>query len=79
MLAMSMAMPFTMVPKIWAPVSAIEAVMLKVPLGFMGMPPVVVPLEDPLLGNEMGSVVPPMVMESGSIEDIELRPPMFIS
>ena len=53
--------------------------MLKVPLGFIGMPPVVVPLEDPLLGNEMGRVVPPIVMESGIMEDMELRAPKFIS
>ena len=37
MLAMSMAMLFSRVPTICAPVRAMEAVMLKVPLGFMGM------------------------------------------
>ena len=52
--------------------------MLNVPLGFMGMPPVVVPVPE-LEGNEMGTVMPPMVMESGIMDDMEPRPPMFIS
>ena len=71
-------MLFSIVPTICAPVRAIEAVMLKVPLGFIGML-VEVSSVPPLEGNEMGNVVPPMVIESGIIEPIELRPPKFIS
>ena len=39
MSTISLEMFCSITPTIWAPVSAIEAVMLKVPLGFMGMPP----------------------------------------
>ena len=71
-------MSFNMVPTICAPVKAIDAVMLNVPLGFIGML-VDDSSVDVLEGNEMGNVVPPMVMESGSIELVELLPPKFIS
>ena len=79
MLAMSMAISFSIVPTIWAPVSAMEAVMLKVPLGFMGILVDAFASEVLLSGKEMGNVVPPMVMESGIMELTELLPPKFIS
>jgi len=73
------AMSLINVPTICAPVTASDAVMLKVPLGFIGMA-----LEDEelalLVGKEMGNVVPPMVMESGNMDDMEPpRPPKFIT
>ena len=55
-----------------------DAVMLNVPLGFMGMLVEALPLP-PLEGNEMGKVTPPMVMESGIMELMEDLPPRFIS
>ena len=72
-----MAMFCSMVPTICAPVMATEAVMLKVPLGFMGMPLEVLSVFS-LVGKEMGNVMVPMVTESGIMDIIEPPPPKFI-
>ena len=65
------AILLSITPTICAPVSATDAVMLNVPLGFIG---ITVPLllSPPLLGIDIGSVTPPIVILSGIIE---LRPP----
>ena len=58
---------------------ATEAVMLKVPLGFIAMPPSFeLSSVSPLEGKEMGIVIPPMVIESGIIDIIEPPPPKFM-
>ena len=81
MSVMSWAIFCSMVPTICAPVKAIEAVMLKVPLGFMAMPPLSLDSFEAGKLNVSGKVPRvPRVTDSGIIDaiDIELRPPRFI-